>query len=261
VLEAPCRERELDQGQGVSDRLVENAPLQIRRQLRGPSLEEAVGFFFAQAAERELRKPGTGDVTRQTCPDGEPHQCRLHLESARNEPEHHSRRSIEPLCVVDDEEHRPVRRDVGHEPQRGEADQIDVGDGFARNQGERHLEGVPLKLGEPVEPVEERQQQLVQPGEGQARLGLHRSGPEHAHPLPTCPCRRRCQQGRLADTRVPANHERTAAAVNPVDEAREPRQLLLSADQDRRRLGSRPFYAHALSWRRTGRPGSPTAAG
>jgi hypothetical protein len=41
---------------------------------------------------------------------------------------------------------------------------------------------VPLNFRKPIEPAEERQQQLVQSGEGQTRLGLDRRGREHTYP-------------------------------------------------------------------------------
>lgn len=65
------------------------------------------------------------------------------------------------MRVLDDEQQRLLRRDIGHKSQGGEADQKDVRDGVAGSQPERHLECVPLNFRKLIEPPEEWQQQVV----------------------------------------------------------------------------------------------------
>ena len=57
--------------------------------------------------------------------------------------------------------------------------------------------------------VEERPQQLMQPGEGQLGLSLDAGAREHAHPVGAR--QRALQQRGLADPRLAAQHEHAAA--------------------------------------------------
>ena len=74
--------------------------------------------------------------------------------------------------IVDEAQQRPRLGDVGQQGERGQADQEAVGRGAGR-EPERDPQRVALRRREPVEPIEQRHAELVQPGERQLHLGLH----------------------------------------------------------------------------------------
>lgn len=85
------------------------------------------------------------------------------VQAAGHEREHPQRIRVEPLQVVDDQQHRP---ELGKQGQHGDAQQQPVG---ATVAGE-HAQGGPLPRGEDVGAVQHGPQQLVQAGERDVRL-------------------------------------------------------------------------------------------
>ncbi len=84
---------------------------------------------------------------------------------------------VQPLRVVNHAQHRPVLRGVREEGENRQADQEGIRRRLA-HQAEGDAQRPPLRHGQPVHPVKQREEQLVDAGEAQALLGLDGRRPE-----------------------------------------------------------------------------------
>ena len=91
---------------------------------------------------------------------------------ARHERERLRRGPIQPLRIVHDADERALPGHLRQQAQDGQADREAIRS-VPAPQAERGPERVVLRLGQPLEPVEERRAQLMQPGEGEVHLRLH----------------------------------------------------------------------------------------
>ena len=95
-----------------------------------------------------------------------------------------------------------------------------------------------MRRGQPLEPVEQRRTQLVQPRERELHLGLDADRVEH--PAARRPLGHVLQQRRLADARLAAQHERLALArADGAHQQIERRALALPAEEPEPGIGSR----------------------
>ena len=124
-----------------------------------------------------------------------------------------------------------VARDLGQQPERGEADQERVRGGRDL-EPERGLERLALRRGQPGGCVQHRPTEQLQPGVGQLHLRLGRDHP------PDLDVRRRAlgrvvEQRRLADPGL-TRHDQGPAPPGPClsHQRVELRQLLVPAEQD-----------------------------
>jgi hypothetical protein len=143
---------------------------------------------------------------------------------AASEQKRFAGRRVEPLGVVDDAEHgrrfgscreQAYGRRGGGEP-------------VARRrqpQGESARQHGGLRLGDAIEEVQERPQQIGEPGERQLGLGLERPGAQNGEPG-----RRRgdlVQEGGLPDPGIAVDDQRCAhAATGTVQQPVDPRNLI-----------------------------------
>ena len=74
------------------------------------------------------------------------------------------------MRVLDDEEKRRLGRPFCDQPEGREADQEQVG-GVALGNPERRLECPSLRVGKEIEAVQQGNEQLVKPREGELRFG------------------------------------------------------------------------------------------
>ncbi|WTH27340.1 hypothetical protein OG977_38555 [Kitasatospora purpeofusca] len=102
------------------------------------------------------------------------------LEAARDDREDGQGLLVEPLRVVAHAQQRPVGGAVREQGQGREPDQQAVRT-VARDQSERRAQRVPLRRGEPVEVVQEGQEEAVQTGEAEILLGLLAADPGDPH--------------------------------------------------------------------------------
>jgi len=101
---------------------------------------------------------------------------------------------------------------------------------MAGGQAERAAERIALRSRQPLESIEHRRAQLMQPRESKLHLGLDTRGVSHATPrrVPADVL----EQRRLAHARLPAKHERAAlAGPNRLHQAVERRGLAAPAEQ------------------------------
>ena len=89
--------------------------------------------------------------------------------SRADELERHGRRLVQPLDVVDDADQGTL---LGHLAQQGERRQADVEDvrSDAQPHSERRAEGLHLRCGQPVHPIQVGDAELVQAREGELHL-------------------------------------------------------------------------------------------
>ncbi len=111
----------------------------------------------------------------------EHHRDRLGEQSPRDELQRLQGDLVQPLRVVDQDEHRARLRGTGEQREHGEADQEAVGRITGRH-AERHAQGFPLGCRQAVQLVEERRAQLVQARVGQLHVRLDALRPGHLRP-------------------------------------------------------------------------------
>jgi hypothetical protein len=108
---------------------------------------------------------------------------------------------------------------LGQQAQGGQADQEAIRR-RPRTHAERGPQRLALRSRKPLQTIQHRRQQLMHPSEGELHLRLDTGGARHpaARRLPD----QVVQQGRLAHTRLPADHQRPA--LTPTHRVQEPLQ-------------------------------------
>jgi len=142
--------------------------------------EQHVSSPSAVDRQLECHRPATSEAHR----DEDTH--RQVLNPAQRERQALRRCVIQPLGVVDRDEHRPRRRQVPHERQHGGVDRATgrARSGFGPQQC--YVERVPLDRSEHVERlVWHRVEQISESGERQRPLRL--AWPDREHDQPACP--------------------------------------------------------------------------
>jgi hypothetical protein len=193
-----------------------------------------VGPLDPGRAERALDpRVGSGPLREQ-----EAHRV-VALEPAHGERQRLRRRCVQPLDVVDRDEHRGAPREHAERVPEADGDRVRLG-GHARRGGteEGDLERMELRRRQVAElvalhPVEEVDQRR----EREPRLGVARPRREDAGARLGRGCDRGLPQRRLADARAPAqDHRADGAALGrarctaPRRERAQQRELLLAAD-------------------------------
>ena len=153
------------------------------------------------------------------------------MEPARCEAHRVCRRVIEPLCIVDDDEHGVRLSGRGEQPQQRGAHREAVAL-LGRPQTENGAESGALSLWDLGEEIDQRPAELEQPRELDLGLRLDPGRRDHRHRLGEVdgvP-----QQRRLADARLAADHKRAALTATGVGEqALDPLALGTPPDEHR----------------------------
>ena len=119
------------------------------------------------------------------------------------------RGSVQPFRVVDHAQDRAALRRIRQQAQHRKTNEEPVGH-RACAQPERGLQGLTLRRGQPIDRVEQRCAELVQPGERQLHLRLDAAGPQDGHVRSRA--ERVVEQRGLADPRLTAQDEYAATA-------------------------------------------------
>jgi len=160
------------------------------------------------------------------------------LQAAGDEGQHLRRLAVEPLRVVDDTEDRPLRRQLRHQAQPGQADQQPIR-GRAGHEPEGDPQSVPLRLRQRVQPDQAGGAELVEGRERKLPLGLVAHRPQHLEPLGRADGV--LQQRRLANARLTVDHECSAvAAARPDQQSVEHLALACPPEQHRPQIASSP---------------------
>ena len=207
--------RQFEERERISGGLTQHAVACGRWKARGRRAEQFRGRRVVEAGKPVLRQPGIDERRGVPVARGGQQDNRVGLDPPGNESEHICGRTVEPVRVLDDQQHRGITGDVRDEVERGHRDPVVLRRHLSR-QSERGVERVPLDRRQLDYPLTHRPEQLMQPGKRQVRFALHASGPEHRHPALARCARRDRQQPRLADARLTAKHQRLPAVANLV---------------------------------------------
>jgi hypothetical protein len=165
--------------------------------------------------------------------DAEQHPQGFGPEPSGDERENVQGRRVEPMRVVDDQQHGRLAGGLAEQVERSQSDHEELW-GTPRGGRLGHSEGPQqrfrLNRGQTWDLVQHRSRQLVQPGEGQMALGLHAGRGEHGESRALRLARGPCKERGLADARSTADHERPACLRQSVDEGVESGELLGSAE-------------------------------
>lgn len=174
------RARKLHQGQRVARGGLQYAAPggpQGRIRLR---TDQLLGLGRRQRGHHQLRDRPVQPLRSAGTARGDEQPDRLARETPGDEPEDLAAPAVDPLGVVDGEQHPPGRGDVRDQGQYGQAHHHGVGRGRVVAQAESGHQGAALTDRQVIGPVQHGQQQLVQPREGQ--LGLCRVAADAQHP-------------------------------------------------------------------------------
>jgi hypothetical protein len=170
--------------------------------------EQAPGLVIGQTADYQLRQAGEGLILRRFA-HREYERDRFAQQPSCNERQGLSRRSVEPLGVVDQAHQWTGFRDLGEQLKRGKANEKQVG----RRAGpptEGDFDRLPLGTGEVFQRSEHRSEKLLKRGKGEFRLSLR------AGNVSQLASRRALsqilEQRRLPDPGLSAQHQRSASA-------------------------------------------------
>ncbi len=112
---------------------------------------------------------------------GERHRDRLGEQPPGHELQGLQGHLVQPLSVVDENEHGSGLGGPGEQGEHGEADQEAVGRVSGRHR-ERHTQDIALRCRQLFELTQERRAQLVQARVGQLHIGFDAVRPGHSHP-------------------------------------------------------------------------------
>ena len=221
--------RQLEQRQRVAGRLADDAVSDaIVQRACDHRLQQRSRVVVAETFDHELRQPLQLAVLAGLA-EPEDQRDRLGEQPARDEREDLRRGAVEPLRIVDQADQRLLLGGVTQETQHGQADQETIRC-LAGPQAEGGGQRFTLRRGQPLEPVQQRRTQLLQPGERELHLGLDADRVEY--PAARRPLGHVLQQRRLADTGLAAHHQRLAlACANGADQLIEGRALATPAEQ------------------------------
>jgi hypothetical protein len=220
--------RQLQQCQGVAASLGDDLiadPVIERFTDRGGQQRPRIGV--AEAAHVELGQPGQRTGDRACVAHAEQQRHPLGGHPPRDEGQDLGRRLVQPLRIVDEAEQRFSFGDFRHQGE-GRQPHQEAFRGRAGTQPERHAQRSLLGFGQLVETTQQRAAQLVQTGERELRLGFHTHRGLHPEPRQTGGTAGLVEQGRLADARLPAHHQRPAAPGSRLRQ-QQPDRLTLRA--------------------------------
>ena len=200
---------------------VDVAPVARAQQLARGLLRESLDAQLWHAGKR-IRTCGV-------VADREQQHDALRVQTASREAERETGLAVEPRSIVQEHEDRLLLGGVGEQRERARADQEAVGLTLV-GQTERAAHRARLRVGQMLDPLFERAQELVQRRVRQLGLGLDAG---RTQDLEAIGARRRGGEQRgLADARLAAQQQRAAAALaRGVEQPVEGRDLALAPDQ------------------------------
>ena len=152
--------REFDDRQRVARMVLDQPVLDLGGDHRRPIDEQSGRGRVVEAAEPVLRQSRSLESRLVRVADREDQEHPFGVETPRDEPEHVSRRRVEPLCVVHDARDRSALRQLAQERQCGHPDQERV-DTSAPGQSKGATECLLVESSQGRHHVDRRSQDLV----------------------------------------------------------------------------------------------------
>ena len=187
------------------------------RKARSRCVKQSRCRRVVEAGQPVLGQPRVRERRRVTVARGGQQENRVGLDPPSNEREHVCGRAVEPVGVIDDEQHRRIGRDLRDEVERGHRDPVVLRHNLVR-QSEGGVKRVPLTEAANRQHARVRAEHLMQIRKRQMGFGLRAGRGEHGHASLASRSRGLRQQTRLADTRLAAEHERSARAADVIQQ-------------------------------------------
>ena len=140
-----------------------------KRKVRSRCVEQRPGRRVVEAGEPVFRQPRIGERRRVAVTRSGQEDNRVGLDATRNERQYICCRGVDPVRVLDDQQHGGVAGDVRNEVERGHGNPEVLRRHLAR-QSESSVERVALDRRQVDRTRAYRTQQLMQPGERQMRF-------------------------------------------------------------------------------------------
>ncbi len=231
------RRRQLEQRERIAGRFGEQTPAHIRTEDREPRSHEAVRRVPVQRLEPVLRQTGALEDA-----PGRGAQCGQQADVAAgqppgHEPQHLRAWAIHPEHVVQHDQQRLLLAGSPYELERRARDDQPVW-GPALAEPQRDREGVAVQRAQLLDPVQQRQQRLVERREADIGLEFRTGCAYHADAERAGAPRGDVQQRGLADAGVSDQHQRLAAEPRAFDERLQYVDLRVASD-----------HAVGLCWR------------
>ena len=195
----------------------------------GPGGEQLARGARRQALERELVEPRVVERGGHARAHRDDHDDRVGQQPPGGEQQRGGRRPVEPLGVVDEHDDGPLLGDRAEHAEGGRADQVPLRRRVV-GEPERRAQRGGLRARQPLDRVQHRPQQLVQPGPRELELGVDPARAQHERAAGGR--RRVLEQRRLADPGLAADHQHAAGSPAPArEELLDPRPLCLAPDE------------------------------
>jgi hypothetical protein len=169
---------ELDQRQRVARSLREHPHAKRTDRRRRLGVEHRRSRERVQRTQRDQRKADELGLVPRT----DQHRQRLVADPPRDELQHVPRPLVDPPDVVHHDQHRHAQAQLRQQREHRHPDDQPVRWPGAITETNRAEHSGPLPFGEPVNLVQHRPQELVQPGERKRRLAAATSDPQHPPP-------------------------------------------------------------------------------
>ena len=209
---------------------------------RGHRCQQRPSRLLIQPGQPQIRQTRQRILRRRRRPGGKDQPHRLGQQPPPHEAEHLSGGLIQPLHVIDDAQQRTLLGGLCQQVQRRQRHQKRFR-GLPGRQTQCHTQRLTLGFDQRVQAREHRRAKVVQPSEGQLHLRLDAHAPRHPEarrPLGHVP-----QQRRLADPRLPAQHQHGAApTTHPIQQPVQRRALASPPIQRRQRVRVAMAIAH-----------------
>jgi hypothetical protein len=234
-----------DDSQGISTGLSDD----LRRylwvdRLADRPLKEPVRILHRQARDLQTRQGPQTRVQIRGLPDCEKQTDTVCQQPACHEAEDVGRLLVQPLRVVDHTQNRPDLGRVRQQRKHGEADQERIGRRPA-HQPKRDPQRPTLRLGQPVQGREEREEQLVDTGEAESLLGLNRHHPDNLQVRGALNCI--VEQCRLSHSGLTAHDQHAAhTPADAIEQLFERTPLSVAVDEPHNRDDSRDRFSETV---------------
>jgi hypothetical protein len=173
--------RQLDQRHRITGGLAEHLrprPPEGRAKLL---VQQAAGVRGGERLKPQLRESPVEARGRGLPPGAEKHHQPLRVKAAAGERQRLKRAAIEPVSVVDDQEHRRTLGKIRHQGQQANPRHERVGTSLVRVKTESPKQRPCLPTREARDAGQYRPQELMQPGERESRLRLPAGDRQHPH--------------------------------------------------------------------------------